>query len=105
MFHSLFFFWLTSSFHILKKSINLQVQEPFLGPIHTGCGTRCTTRRKQMGPVDVNGGIHTAHKQHQRKNVPICVRVVSRVLCGLGLTSFEEDKSTHLWVPKAATGE
>ncbi len=40
---------------------------------------------KQMGPVDVNGGIHTARKQHQRKNVEICARVVSRVLCGLGL--------------------
>ncbi len=29
-----------------------------LGPIHTGRATR----RKQMGPVDVNGGVHTARK-------------------------------------------
>ncbi len=28
--------------------------------------------RKQMGPVDVNGGVHTACKQHQRKNIRIC---------------------------------
>ncbi len=38
-----------------------------------------------MGPVDVNGGVHTAREQHQRKNVPICERVTSGVLCGLGL--------------------
>ena len=38
-----------------------------------------------MGPVFVNGSIHSASKQHQRKNVPICVRIASRVLCGLGL--------------------
>ncbi len=41
---------------------------------------------KQMGPVDVNGGVYTARKQHQRKNIQICGCVVSRVLCGLGLT-------------------
>ncbi len=41
---------------------------------------------KEMEPVDVNGSVHTARKQHQRKNVPICMRVMSRVLCGLGLT-------------------
>ena len=28
---------------------------------------------------------HTAHKQHQRICIPICVRVASRVLCELGL--------------------
>ncbi len=38
-------------------------------------------QRQQIGPVDVNGGVHTARKQHQRKNVRIC----ARVLCGLGL--------------------
>ncbi len=45
------------------------------------------TRRdaKEMEPIDVNGSVYTACKQHQRKNVPICVRVASRVLCGLGL--------------------
>ncbi len=37
-----------------------------------------------MEPIDVNGSVHTARKQHQRKNVPICARVASRVLCGLG---------------------
>ncbi len=41
-------------------------------------------RRKQIGPINVNGGVHTAHKQHQRKNVPICMRIASGVLCGLG---------------------
>ncbi len=59
------------------------------GPIHTGRGTRRTTRRKQMGPVDVNGGVHTARKQHQRKNIPICTCVMSRVLCELGLRDSE----------------
>ncbi len=38
-----------------------------------------------MGPVDVNGSVHTARKQHQRKNIRICVRITSCVLCGLGL--------------------
>ncbi len=46
------------------------------GPIRTGRGTRRTTQRKQMGPVDVNGGVHTACKQHQRKNIPIWARHV-----------------------------
>ncbi len=53
-----------------------------LGPIHTGRDAQC----KQMGPVDVNGGVHTARKQHQRKNIWICTHIASRVLCGLGLT-------------------
>ena len=55
------------------------------GPIHTGRGMRRPTQRKQMGPVDVNGGVHTTCWQHQRKNVPICTRVAFRVLCGWGL--------------------
>ncbi len=38
-----------------------------------------------MRPVDVNGGIHTASKQHQRKNIRIYPPLASRVLCGLGL--------------------
>ncbi len=58
------------------------------GLIHTGRGTRCAMRCKQMGPVDVNG--HTARKQHQRKNVRICARVASRVLCGLGPNLLEK---------------
>ena len=41
-----------------------------------------------MEPIDVNGSVHTARKQHQRKNITICVRVASRVLCGLGLMSL-----------------
>ncbi len=36
----------------------------------------------------MNGGVHTARKQHQRKNIGICTRVASSVLCGLGLTLF-----------------
>ena len=38
------------------------------------------TRRpdaKQMGPVDVKGSVHTAHKQHQR----ICIRICARASC------------------------
>ncbi len=34
-------------------------------------------QRKQMGPVDVNGNVHTARKQHQR----ICIRICVRVSC------------------------
>ncbi len=56
------------------------------GPIHTGGGMRCAMWRKQMVPVDVNRGVHTACKQHQRKNILICAFVASRVLCGLGLS-------------------
>ncbi len=43
---------------------------------------RRATRHEQMGPVDVNGGVHTARKQHQRKNVPICARVLRPVWIG-----------------------
>ncbi len=50
--------------------------------------TQDTTRNATQANVDVNGGVHTARKQHQRKNIPIYARVVSRVLCGLGLTSL-----------------
>ncbi len=32
-----------------------------------------------MGPVVVNRSVHTASKQHQRKNIPIGVRIASRV--------------------------
>ena len=45
---------------------------PSYGPIHTGHGIPRATRCKQMGPVDVNGGVHTTRKQHQRKNIRIC---------------------------------
>ena len=55
-----------------------------LGPIQAQ--STQDARRKQTEPVDVNGGVHTARKQHQRKNVPICARVASHVLCGLGPT-------------------
>ena len=51
-----------------------------------------------MGPVDVNGSVHTARRQHQRKNVPICVRVASRVLCEWDLTTWQRtstEKSRH----------
>ncbi len=46
------------------------------------------TQRKQMGPVDVNGGVHTARKQHQRICVRICARASSvdwalSTLCGI----------------------
>ncbi len=64
-------------------------QETLTGPIHTGHGMRCAMPCEQMGPVDVNGGVHTARKQHQRKNIPICACVASRVLCGLGHRKLE----------------
>ncbi len=35
--------------------------------------TRRARQRKQMRPVVINGSVHTAHKQHQRKNIPICM--------------------------------
>ena len=38
---------------------------------------------KQMGPVVINGSVHTECKQHQRNCIRICVRVTSRVLCEL----------------------
>ena len=49
-----------------------------LGLIHIGRGMGRAMQCKQMGPVVVNGSIHTTHKQHQRKNIAICVRVASR---------------------------
>ena len=64
-----------NNFHSLIKD------NEYLGPIHTGRGTPRAMRRKQMGPVDVNGGVHTAHKQHQRKSVPICARAWHPVSC------------------------
>ncbi len=43
--------------------------------------TRRAMQCKQMGPVVINGSVHTARKQHQRICIRICVRVASRVLC------------------------
>ena len=76
------------------------------GPIHTGRGTRRAMPRKQMGSVNVNGGVHTARKQHQRKNIRICVCIASRVLCGLGLKMQNGDRErgrereTYSWNEK-----
>ncbi len=61
--------------HSHRSTVALPVTS---GPIHTGRGTQRATRCKQMGPVDVNGGVHTACKQHQRKNIPICTRCILR---------------------------
>ena len=53
-----------------------------VGPIHTGGhGMQRSMRHKQMGPVDVNGGVHTARKQHQRKNIRICTRIARPTSC------------------------
>ncbi len=60
-------------------------QDDTSGLIHTRRGTRRTTQRKQMGSVVVNGSVHTACKQHQRKDLLICVRVAWPVLCEFGL--------------------
>ncbi len=46
--------------------------------------TRNTTQAN--GTCWCEWGVHTARKQHQRKNVPICQCVVSHVPCGLGLS-------------------
>ncbi len=70
---------------VMRCLISLRCIAVVLGPIHTGRGTWRAMPCKQMGPVDMNGGVHTACKQHQRKNVPICTCVASPVLCGWGL--------------------
>ncbi len=44
----------------LGVQVKRQQRSAHSGPIHAG--------RKQMGPVDVNGGVHTARKQHQRRS-------------------------------------
>ncbi len=49
-----------------------------------GRETRRVTQCKQMGPIVVNGSVHTVRRQHQRKNIPICMRLALRVLCELG---------------------
>ncbi len=54
------------------------------GLIHTGPEMPRAAQCKQIQPVVVNGSVHTACKQHQRKNIPICARVLSRVLCEKG---------------------
>ena len=54
-----------------------------IGLIDTGRATRRTTQCKQMGPVVLNGIVHTARKQHQRICGPICVRIASCVMCEL----------------------
>ena len=64
-----------------RQGIHIFCVASSLGLIDTG-RARVTPA---MGPVLVNGSVDTAHKQHQRRNVPICVRVTSRVLCELGL--------------------
>ena len=40
---------------------------------NTNSGERPHAQRKQMEPIDVNGSVHTARKQHQRICVGICV--------------------------------
>ena len=42
---------------------HLSAPKSNLGLIHAG---RARAQREQMGLVDVNGGVHTAPKQHQR---------------------------------------
>ncbi len=67
-----------------------------LGQIHTGRRTWRAMQCKQMGPVAINASVHTACKQHQRKNIPICASVASRVLCELGL--MEEHNLSQMLV-------
>ncbi len=92
-------FWCNSfvpvALRLICVSQNVQ-QWRASGPIHTGRRTRCATRCKQMGTIDVNGGVHTARKQHQRKNIRIYARVASRILCGLGLVNFFEHQAVVL---------
>ncbi len=77
----------TVSFLQHLKCLGLLIRE-WNGPVHTGRGMRHAMRCKQIWPVDVNGGVYTAGKQHQRKNIGICVRLASRVLCGWRFVKF-----------------
>ena len=47
-----------------------------LGTTRSSSTQDAHAQHKQMGPVDVNRSVHTAHKQHQRKNIRICTRRV-----------------------------
>ncbi len=66
-------FWESTN---IKREPQTAITVQNVGPIHTGHRTWCAMRHKEMGPVDVNRSVHTARKQHQRKNVRICARVV-----------------------------
>ncbi len=70
-------------------------------PVWIGLGTHCSqlellrasstqdshAQRKQMRPVDVNGSVHTGHKQHQRNFA--CAQ------CGLDLEQIAVNRSAH----------
>ena len=49
------------------------------GSINATQAARRDAQRKQMGPVVINGSVHTAHKQHQRICVRICLCLASCV--------------------------
>ena len=71
------------------KILHMAVLQPrlliSLGPIHTGRAAQGEMQRKQIGPVVVNGSVHTARKHHQRKKHSNLRARLSRVLCELGL--------------------
>ena len=70
---ALFLLWPENAQHLFCLALS---ENTFRGLKHQCLQASSTqdahAQRKQMGPVDVNGSIHTAHKQHQRKNGPIC---------------------------------
>ncbi len=49
----------------------------------------------QRQHVDVNGSVHTARKQYQRKHV--CPPIASSVLCGLGLKKKRTNLEVSHW--------
>ena len=62
--------WMMPHYSKKKKKTGLRLNQH-----RTPRAMRC----KQMGHVDVNGGVHTTRKQHQRKNNGICrVRRIPR---------------------------
>ncbi len=58
----------------ISLSLKLRLNNSCPCPTHTSSTQDAQRNAKQMGPVDVNGSIHTARKQHQR----VCVRIRAR---------------------------
>ncbi len=56
----------------ISLSLKLRLNNSCPCPTHTSSTQDAQRNAKQMGPVDVNGSIHTARKQHQRVCVRIC---------------------------------
>ncbi len=59
--------WMVSEFPTLNAKTGIHPKGKAAHGNHTGRRTRRATRRKQMGPVDVNGGVHTARSNIKGK--------------------------------------